>query len=983
VSGKLGGEKYTVQNPLIRYVKEPSAEYVTSNGERVLLNLGWEYVDSDEALKLRGGKTGFVFRELFTNQMQKLNPDFMDETLAEELIRRLERIPPNMEGNLVVWEYLKGLKTVFVPNEKRERNVEFIDAQNIDANTFQVTDEFEFTNGSKTIRGDVVFLINGVPVFLVETKAAHKIEGMTEALTQVRRYHRECPELMAILQVYALTHIISYYYSATWNTSEKSLFNWKEDVQGDFETLAKTFFDRKRVIRILHDFILFTRQDDELKKVVLRPHQMRAVNRLVERAQSKDKKRGLIWHTQGSGKTYTMIVTAQRIIENPVFENPTIVMLIDRNELETQLSGNIDSLGIKQVEVAKSKQHLRELLSHDTRGLIVTMIHKFEEIPEDINTRENVFVLVDEAHRTTGGKLGNYLVGALPNATYIGFTGTPIDKTTYGKGTFITFGIDDPPKGYLDKYSIAESIEDGTTVPLHYTLAPNELRVDKETLEKEFLDLAELEGVSDIEELNKVLERAVNLKNMLKHKERVEEIAKYVADHYREHIEPLGYKAFLVAVDREACALYKKELDKHLPEEYSAVVYSPFYNDELELARYHLSEEEEKRIRKAFRNPDELPKMLIVTEKLLTGFDAPILYCMYLDKPMRDHVLLQAIARLNRPYEDEHGKKKPSGFVLDFVGIFDNLERALAFDSQDIEGVVKDIAVLRERFKAIMESSGKNYLQLTEGKTQDKAVEAVLEHFIDEEKRHEYYQFFKELSDIYDILSPDAFLRPHIENVETLARMYRILREAYDPGISIDKDFSKKTAALVQKHTTSSKVKASLEVYEINEDTLRVIEQSKASDAEKVFNLLKSIERIILDYADKSLYLISIGEKAELIAKLYKERQRTTQETLEELKRIVEEINSARREQAERNMPPEVFSIFWLLKNGGIDKPEDKANQMRSVLEQYPHWRNSEAHEREVKRELYKVLLQAGINDTRKASGLANNVMRVIRGRLG
>jgi len=983
VSGKLGGEKHAVQNPLVGYVKEPFAEYMASSGERVLLNLGWKYVGPDEALRLRGGKTGLVFKELFINQMLKLNLGFMDETLAEELIRRLERIPPNIEGNLVVWEYLKGLKTVFVPNEKRERNVEFIDAENIDANTFQVTDEFEFTNGSKTIRGDVVFLINGVPVFLVETKAAHKIEGMTEALAQVRRYHRECPELMTMLQVYALTHIISYYYSATWNTSAKSLFNWKEDVQGDFETLAKTFFDRKRVIRILHDFILFTRQDDELKKVVLRPHQMRAVNRLVERAQSKDKKRGLIWHTQGSGKTYTMIVTAQRIIENPVFENPTIVMLIDRNELETQLSGNIDSLGIKQVEVAKSKQHLRELLSQDTRGLIVTMIHKFEEIPEDINTRENVFVLVDEAHRTTGGKLGNYLVGALPNATYIGFTGTPIDKTTYGKGTFITFGIDDPPKGYLDKYSIAESIEDGTTVPLHYTLAPNELRVDKETLEKEFLDLAELEGVSDVEELNKVLERAVNLKNMLKHKERVEEIAKYIAQHYKEHIEPLGYKAFLVAVDREACALYKKELDKHLPEEYSAVVYSPFYNDELELARYHLSEEEEKRIRKAFRNPDELPKMLIVTEKLLTGFDAPILYCMYLDKPMRDHVLLQAIARLNRPYEDEHGKKKPSGFVLDFVGIFDNLERALAFDSQDIEGVVKDIAVLRERFKAIMESSGKNYLQLTEGKTQDKAVEAVLEYFIDEEKRHEYYQFFKELSDIYDILSPDVFLRPHIENVETLARMYRILREAYDPGISIDKDFSKKTALLVQKHTTSSKVKASLEVYEINEDTLRVIERSKASDTEKVFNLLKSIERIILDCADKSLYLISIGEKAELIAKLYKERQRTTQETLEELKRIVEEINSARGEQAERNMPPEVFSIFWLLKNEGIDKPEDKANQMRSVLEQYPHWRNSEAHEREVKRELYKVLLQAGINDTRKASGLANNVMRVIRGRLG
>ena len=195
-----------------------------------------------------------------------------------------------------------------------------------------------------------------------------------------------------------------------------------------------------------------------------------------------------------------------------------------------------------------------------------------------------IFLSGDEAQGHTG-KLGNDMMGALPNATYIGFTGTPIDKTSYGRGTFITFGRDDPPKGYLDKYSIAESIEDGTTVPLHYTLAPNELRVNKDVLEREFLDLVDAEGMSDIEELNKVLERAVTLRNMLKNRARVEEVARFVADHYRDYIEPMGYKAFLVAVDREACALYKEELDKYLPPDYSEVVYSPFYNDSPELSR--------------------------------------------------------------------------------------------------------------------------------------------------------------------------------------------------------------------------------------------------------------------------------------------------------------------------------------------------------------------------------------------------------------
>ncbi len=330
------------------------------------------------------------------------------------------------------------------------------------------------------------------------------------------------------------------------------------------------------------------------------------------------------------------------------------------------------------------------------------MIHKFEGVAEKITERTNVYVLVDEAHRTTGGDLGNYLMGALPNATYIGFTGTPIDRTAHGKGTFKVFGADDD-KGYLDKYSIRQSVEDGTTVPLHYSLAPNDLRVDRETLEKEFLALAELEGVSDIDELNTALERTVTLKNMLKNKERVDKVARFVAEHFRTTVEPMGYKAFLVAVDREACVFYKKALDRYLPTEVSEVIISSGgKQDSDELRAAWRTEEEERRIRKAFRKPEGDPKILIVTEKLLTGFDAPILYCMYLDKPMRDHVLLQAIARVNRPYEDNVGRRKPSGFVLDFVGIFEKLEKALAFDAHDVEDVqevVRDLVVLKVRLR--------------------------------------------------------------------------------------------------------------------------------------------------------------------------------------------------------------------------------------------------------------------------------------------
>jgi len=956
-SVKLGSERTAVQNPLIRYATE----------------VGWTYLSPDEALRLRGGEEGRLLRHVFLTQVQRLNPGVVDRVRAEELAKRLTRVLPRIEGNLEAWEYLRGLKTVFVAEEKRERNVRLLDAKNWEANAFHVTDELRFTNGTHRIRLDVAFFINGVPVLLVETKAAIKPEGIAEALEQVRRYHRQGPELMALMQVYSLTHLVSYYYGPTWTLSHKALFNWRTDVgathahaveathasplRADFESLVKTFVHPQRMVRLLTDFILFTRRDDELSKVILRPHQMRAVERVVRRAADPDKRRGLIWHTQGSGKTYTMITAAKLILQNRLFENPTVLMLVDRNELEAQIFANLAAVGLGRVEVARSKAHLRELLAGDRRGLIVSMIHKFDDIPANINTRHNIFVLVDEAHRTTGGELGNYLMGALPNATYVGFTGTPIDKTAHGKGTFRVFGADDP-KGYLDKYSIAESIADGTTVPLHYTLAPNELRVDRETLEREFLDLVEAEGLSDVEELNHILDKAVNLRNMLKNRDRMARVAAYIADHYQNVVEPMGYKAFLVAVDREACARYKALLDEHLPSAYSTVVYSPGHNDPPELARYHLSSDEEMRVRKAFRKPDELPRVLIVTEKLLTGFDAPILYCMYLDKPMRDHVLLQAIARVNRPYEDENGRHKPAGFVLDFVGIFENLEKALAFDSQDVAGVVTDLDLLKERFADMMAHARAEYLPLAKGPAPDKAAENVLAHFRDEEKRQEFYQFFREMADVYEILSPDAFLRPYLDDYDQLARMYRLLRSAYE-SVFVDRELTRKTARLVQEHTRSGAIQDTLEVYEINEHLLQRLAEDDTPETVKVFNLLKSIQQMVDDNAAQAPYLVSIGERAEAVVHAYQLRQKVTQETLKALEALIEEINQAERERLQKDLIPQAFAVYWLLKREGLPQAEAIARRMQATFGRYPHWRTSSHQQREVRRELYRVLLNA------------------------
>ncbi len=959
-----GGESSAVQRPFVRYAVET----------------GWSYLSRDEALALRNGGIGSpVLDAVVTAQLAKLNPRIMDYERAVGTVKRLVRVRPTIEGNLDAWEYLKGLKTVFVAEEKRERNVQLLDPGNVETNVFHVTDEFTFSNGTPPdIRADIVFFINGVPVIIVETKKATALDGVAQAFDDIRYYHRRGPEFLALNQLHALTHLIQFYYGATWNLSMKALFNWRDEsvTAGDFESLCKTFVAPRRVLRVLTDFILFTRKDDELSKVVLRPHQMRAVERCIGRVADKKKRRGLIWHTQGSGKTYTMIVAAKQLIKDPRFENPTVLMLVDRNELESQLFGNLESVGLGRVAVAKSKEHLRDLLRSKTPGLVVSMIHKFDDIPPEIDKRKNVIVLVDEAHRTTGGELGNYLMGALPNATFLGFTGTPIDKTAKGKGTFKVFGFEDE-KGYLDKYSIAESIQDGTTVPLHYALAPNELQVDRETLEKEFLDLADAEGMTDIEELNEVLERAVTLRNMLKNRDRIAKVAQYAAKHYRENVEPMGYKAFLVAVDREACCLYKEALDKFLPADYSTVVISPAgKKDPDHMRAQYLSDDQEKAVRKAFRDPEGKPKILVVTEKLLTGFDAPILYAMYLDKPMRDHVLLQAIARVNRPYEDDQNRRKPCGFILDFVGIFDNLEKALAFDSKDVSGVIEGVDVLQKRFAAMMDKARREYLTILAGKKADKAVEAILLHFRDKEKREEFYGFFRELQDIYEILSPDAFLRPYLKDYDELLRIYHVLRAAYDRGSPVDKDFLRKTARLVQEQTKSGVIEDPGKFHALNAQALEALAQGNQPDTVKVFNLLKALAALVNAQSGGQPYLISIGDRAEEIARAFEDRQMTAQQALDGLDRLIQQIKDAEKERAATDLSPEAFAVFYVLKTDGIKEPLGVAKQVEQAFTEYPHWQVSERQEQDVRRALYKALIDAGVEAVVE---IASKLMKLLR----
>ncbi|MCL2591632.1 MAG: HsdR family type I site-specific deoxyribonuclease [Betaproteobacteria bacterium] len=942
-------EHKTVQARILKYAQE----------------IGWKFVPRTEAEARRGFGAGgataeerartasLFFGDLLHAQVRAFNPKYKEAEGA--LIGEFQRFSASIAGNREFLNSLRNQGKFFCAEENRELDLTLIDYGDLERpqaqwrNVYEVTEEFYFHNGHYGTREDVVFLVNGIPVLVIECKNASKDEAIALGIDQIRRYHEETPEVMTPEMIFTATEAIGFAYGVTWNTLRRNIFNWKHEQIGNLEAKVKSFCDVAHVLRFLKDFIVFAEKDEELQKFILRQHQAVAADKVAARALDMQRTRGLVWHTQGSGKTYTMIKAAELLFRANEAQKPTILLMIDRNELEDQMLKNLASVGLNNVAHADRIAELNRLLKEDYRGIIVTMIHKFRDMPPNLNTRKNIFVLIDEAHRTTGGDLGNFLMAGLPNATYIGFTGTPVDKTVHGKGTFKTFGCEDD-KGYLHKYSIAESIEDGTTLPLYYNLAPNEMLVPHEIMEKEFLALAETEGISDIEELNKILERAVNLKNFLKGQERVRKVAEYVAAHFCENVEPLGYKAFLVGVDREACVFYKEALDVILPPEYSEIVFTGSNNDKPHLKKWHLDEKKEKQVRKSFTKPGDWPKILIVTEKLLTGFDAPILYAMYLDKPMRDHTLLQAIARVNRPYENEAAKMvKPHGFVLDFVGIFDKLEKALAFDSDEINAIVKDLALLKQLFKAKMESRVPQYLALVTRGFDDKDVDCLIEHFRDKERRKEFFKEYKELEMLYEIISPDAFLRPSIESYASLSSIYAVVRNAYAKKVQVDKAFQRKTNELVQKHIGADGLRYVSEFVKIDSTTIELIKQQKGGDGTKVINLVKSIEKIAEENSE-DLFLIMLAERAKAVQESFEDRQTSTEDALAKLLEEIERNEQRKREQAAKGLDGLTYFVLCKLTDDGIPNPDRASRKVGEAFVKFSNWRKSEAELRELRK---------------------------------
>ena len=936
--------------------------------------VGWKPLTPDEALRKRRGRANMLFPEVLRAKVQEFNP-WLTEDQSRSVVEAIEALPATIEGNRQVLRWLRGERQWYDEGEHRQRPVQVVDFDAPHRNELDVTWEWrvEPPARSKGNRADVMFVVNGIPVAIVEHKNPTDRNALKKAVTQLRRYERETPELIAQTQLHNETHLIDYWYGVTWNVNRRMLFKWKYTSDEPYRAAVQAFFEPHDFLRTLREWVLFYVEDGETKKSVLREHQRAAVDAIVDRCADPTKSRGLIWHTQGSGKTFTLLTAAQLILsQKDHFRNATVVLIVDRTELEGQLKEWVDRL-IGEIQAsdipvrrANSKDDLQDIFDSDFRGLVISMIHKFEEIRADSSERDNIYVFIDEAHRSVAANLGSYLMAAVPNATIIGFTGTPVGGThAGGSGSFQIFGAQDE-QGYLHKYSIVESIHDETTLPIKYMLAPSSMSMGSDDLDEQFYALASDEDITDIDELNMVLKRAVGLRTFLGADSRVKQVAQFVADHFKENVDPLGYKAFLVAVDRETCAKYKRALDELLPPDWSQVVYSENAADVIDRPDVHdlqLTPDQEKKVRRQFKKEGQEPRILIVTDKLLTGYDAPILYAMYLDKPMRDHVLLQALARVNRPYVDAAGVQKKVGLVVDFVGILRELNKALRFDSADVDGALEDLDVLMGDLLLRIDAASGEYLEVQEGQGSDEQLEGIVYgRFVSEEQRKDFFEAYRDIESLWEILSPSAELRDHIATYKRLTVLYAAVRNAYSQGSGFTADLEHKTKRLIEESATQGTLGRFTRVATFDVVTLEALASEDGPPEEKVYNLLRGLRSEMGEESATAVVLQSIKEKADRVIENLEERKITGLAALDELKVIAVEKEELRELAVRTGLSERAFGIFWLLsKEAALQDSKVDIQQVASsvevTLEQYPHWRDNPDEERRLRSELYKPLL--------------------------
>ena len=708
-----------------------------------------------------------------------------------------------------------------------------------------VTNQWEYPRKSKEggKRLDFVYVINGIPMIIGEAKTPVKASvTWADGAADIMHYQKSIPEMFVPniftfasegreLQYASIGCPVDKW--GPWFADEERKHGTLEDTEHNYVSLMTP----ERLLDIYRFYSVFTGTSGGKKiKIVCRYQQYLGGEAIVQRVLStytngSGPRKGLIWHFQGSGKSWLMVFAAQKLRRQEVLKAPTVVIVDDRIDLEDQITGDFTRAEIPNIDSISSKQELEEKIHQ--RKILITTIFKFGDLNdgEVIDDRDNIILLMDEAHRTQEGDLGKKMRTALPNAFFFGLTGTPINRNDHN--TFACFGAEEDKYGYISKYTFQNSVEDKATLELNFKTVPVEMHLDNANLQKEFDELTDQISEEDKNELV----RRTSVEAFFTAEKRINDACKYIVTHFREYVEPTGMKAQVVVYNRECCVKYKKALDALLGTDDQTTIVMHTSGDKADdYKAYKRSRDEEKKLLDQFRDPLSPLKFVIVTSKLLTGFDAPILQCMYLDKPMKNHTLLQAICRTNRTYNEN----KKCGLIVDFVGVFEDVAKSLAFDEETVKTIVKNIDEIKGLIPTFMQQCIEFFPGVDRTIGGWEGLTAAQQCLKDDQVKTSFGRHFARLNKAWEIVSPDSFLTAFQNDYTWLAQVYQSVRPV-SGGNLIWTLLGAKTIEIIHRNIETIDIGTPLEDLVVDSDVIDTVLEDEKAREKKIVEIEKML----------------------------------------------------------------------------------------------------------------------------------------------
>jgi type I restriction enzyme R subunit len=909
---------------------------------RQLVALGYTFVATETLEAERESLKEVVLTERLARALKKLNPWLSDDNI-HKAVRAVTGVQATslIEASQEVYTTLTLGKSFEQDRGegKRSYDIRYIDFENPANNELLVTRQYRVKGAKKHIIPDVVLLVNGIPLAIVECKSPTLGEGWkAEAIDQFSRYqeledrYRElgAPRLFETMQVLVATcgHAAVY---GTVTTPHRFYAEWKQpfpktlaQLEGALgraplaqDVLFEGMLRPEALLDLVRNFVVFERDADTGRVIrkLCRYQQFAAVNKAVHRARaakSPTDRGGIVWHTQGSGKSLTMLWLALKLRRDPQHDNPTIVIVTDRVDLDEQITKTFVACGVPNPERAESVRAMRELLSGATGKTVMTTVQKFQELagtgdPKKRSAREehpvlsmasNIFVLVDEAHRSQYGGLAANLRQALPNACLFGFTGTPIDKKD--RSTLQTFG------SYIDTYTIEQAVADGATVPIFYEGRLPELRIIGNTLDAIFDRVFANRSEEEREAIKKKYATEASVAGAPK---RVEAICLDLIDHFTRFIRPNKFKAQIVTCSREVAALYKETLDR-LNAPQSAIIISGSNKDDERLVRHHTSEEQRKSlINEHFLKKNDSLSILVVCDMLLTGFDAPVEQVMYLDAPLKEHTLLQAIARVNRTADN-----KTYGLIVDYWGVSEALQEALAiFAPSDVKGAMTpkgdELPRLQARHAAVL-----RFFVRVKDKDDLDACVAVLEP---EDVRAQFDEGFKKFSQSLDMMLPDPRALPYVADARWLGKIRATAAAKYrDDKLDIS-DCGAKVRKLIEEAVIAEGIQVLVKQVSLFtpefEDKLKALKSDEARASEMEHAIRHEIH---VKLEENPAFFTSLRERLEQLIEDRKAKRIDAAQQLKLFEVLTKEMRGHADAAEKLGLTETGFAIYGLLRGG-------------------------------------------------------------------